>query len=97
MPEKTDYNGWTNWETWQVPLWLDNEQATYHERRRLTALYGNNTITAPVAKAITQFIFGPDGTPDMKPGDMANVNWEEVARYWEDERLEDAPLRDTTT
>jgi hypothetical protein len=24
-----EYNGWTNYETWAVALWLDNEQATH--------------------------------------------------------------------
>ena len=23
------YNGWTNWETWNFKLWLDNEKSTY--------------------------------------------------------------------
>lgn len=26
-----NYNGWTNYETWNVSLWLDNEQSTYHD------------------------------------------------------------------
>ena len=25
------YNGWKNYETWNVKLWLDNEQGTYYE------------------------------------------------------------------
>lgn len=25
---KTNYNGWTNYETWNVKLWLDNDQGT---------------------------------------------------------------------
>ncbi len=29
MNEKT-YNGWTNYETWAVALWIDNEQSSYH-------------------------------------------------------------------
>ena len=24
------YNGWTNYETWAVKLWLDNEEGSYH-------------------------------------------------------------------
>ncbi len=24
------YNGWTNYETWNVALWLDNEQGSYN-------------------------------------------------------------------
>ena len=26
------YNGWRNYETWNVALWIDNEQSTYSER-----------------------------------------------------------------
>ncbi len=25
----TKYNGWTNYETWAVKLWIDNEQSSY--------------------------------------------------------------------
>ena len=25
----SNYNGWTNYETWAVKLWFDNEEATY--------------------------------------------------------------------
>jgi hypothetical protein len=25
-----DYNGWTNYETWNVKLWMDNHEFTYH-------------------------------------------------------------------
>lgn len=24
------YNGWTNYETWNVKLWMDNEEGSYH-------------------------------------------------------------------
>ena len=24
-----EYNGWTNWETWNFKLWLDNDEITY--------------------------------------------------------------------
>ena len=26
----SDYNGWTNYETWNLKLWLDNDEGTYH-------------------------------------------------------------------
>src|SRR3990170_4163504 len=27
------YNGWTNYETWAVALWIDNDEGTHNERR----------------------------------------------------------------
>ena len=28
--EKKEYNGWSNYETWQCALWLDNDRDLYH-------------------------------------------------------------------
>lgn len=36
MTESKRYNGWTNYETWNVALWIDNEQGT-HEYWRAAA------------------------------------------------------------
>lgn len=33
--EYTDYQGWTNYETWCVGLWIDNDEGTSRERARL--------------------------------------------------------------
>ena len=30
---ETHYNGWKNWETWNVSLWLANEYALYNATR----------------------------------------------------------------
>ena len=30
----TTYNGWANWETWNVALWLQNDYALYSVARR---------------------------------------------------------------
>ena len=29
MSDQT-YNGWTNWETWNFKLWIDNEEFSYY-------------------------------------------------------------------
>lgn len=31
------YQGWANYETWAVALWLDNDQNSYHHARELAA------------------------------------------------------------
>ena len=33
--QKQKYNGWTNYETWNYKLWLDNNQETYDAVRTL--------------------------------------------------------------
>ena len=42
METKKDYNGWTNYETWNVKLWMDNDQESYDywQERTKEALEG---------------------------------------------------------
>jgi hypothetical protein len=35
VDKDTRYNGWTNYETWAVALWIDNEQGSYESAREL--------------------------------------------------------------
>ena len=30
----TTFNGWANWETWNVALWIQNDQSIYDAARR---------------------------------------------------------------
>ena len=44
MTEDTTYNGWTNYETWNVKLWIDNEEGDYHYwRERVQEIRCNHT------------------------------------------------------
>lgn len=35
MTEDKRYNGWANYETWNVALWIDNEQGSYRARQKM--------------------------------------------------------------
>jgi hypothetical protein len=46
MSNDTKYNGWTNYETWNVALWLDNEQSSERcWRATAQECYDEATIT----------------------------------------------------
>jgi hypothetical protein len=77
------YNGWTNWATWNVALWFDNDESLYRTRRRFVA--DADTVDG---WTVEDFVRGllPDGTPDMDgPGDYDKVDWDQIAKDWLDE------------
>ena len=72
------YNGWSNWATWNMALWVDNEEPLY--RARMEA----KPVDAEACKQFCQEHF-PIGTPDMKVADLEDIDWEEIAEHWRDE------------
>ena len=98
----TEYNGWTNWETWNLALWIDNEEPCY--RSKVDFLKGQDPDAASVQGFCVDLF--PHGTPDMKVlGDcdkerkrrkpelrgadaMAKVNWVEIAEHWSEEKAD---------
>lgn len=49
----TTYNGWTNYETWNCKLWIDNDQGTqeyWRERARVVELIENEYMDEPRRK-----------------------------------------------
>jgi len=77
MSEK--YNGWSNYETWNVALWAGNDEGSYNYVR------DNRPYTSVKAERIALEMY-PYGTPDMDGRmDMDKVNWEEIAASWNEE------------
>jgi len=72
MSDEQGYNGWTNYETWCVNLWLTNDQGLY-----------NLMLQLPTASAIKNWreqtgetSFGLWG--DMLTYSLQSVNWHEI-------------------
>ena len=95
--EQETYNGWKNYETWNVNLWIENEERFY----RLRECNINNVEPKSwTAESVEGFVRGilPEGTPDFdslgadgrfcEPGDGVRakgydeVDWQEIANAW---------------
>lgn len=83
------YNGWTNWETWIVNLWMDNDQKLYEyygEMARAEVSKNKKSATFKLSLALDkQFdewmpeVEGP--YHDLLNGAVREVNWHEIARH----------------
>jgi hypothetical protein len=75
------YQGWKNWETWNVVLWCDNEEGIYRDRMR------QKPRTASEVEDFVREWFA-EGTSDMQsnvsdPYDgRGAVDWQEIAEHW---------------
>lgn len=79
------YNGWPNYPTWNVALWMDNDESDYHYARELarTAIGENSTeydedIT-PVPGA--ELRYGDDGEPiiELATCGVCGRTWNDAA------------------
>lgn len=71
-------NGWTNWATWNVALWIGNVESTYRARCRAI---GADSTEADVERFVRETY--PSGTPDMDgPADLADVDYGELLEHW---------------
>jgi hypothetical protein len=93
------YNGWTNWETWNANLWIENDwrlAESYHWMAGdLLGSYEQDEATVRLAKIIENHF--RDICPevegffsDMIDGAMREVNWREIAGHFVAEMIEEA-------
>lgn len=87
MTETSGYNGWKNYETWNVSLWLDNEPATYEGAREIVAQAFDDDPEYPrvtAADALRDYVGGmlPDlgasFAADLLGHAFAQVEWFEI-------------------
>jgi hypothetical protein len=82
--EGQGYNGWTNYETWCVSLWLNNEPGTYHA---LNAILENEPDDYDASKLIKDWVeeMNPLANAssmfsDLLSAALRDVDWQEIAK-----------------
>ena len=56
----TEFNGWSNRETWMVNLWLTNEECYYHELCAILKNFKSTDEQAEELEVYVRFIVGVD-------------------------------------
>jgi len=89
----TTYNGWTNYETWNYKLWMDNDQGSYEYYLELAQDLNNGThskedIAIMLADSLKdtceQYLeewMGDQSGPfaDILNAGVSQINWYEIA------------------
>jgi hypothetical protein len=83
------YNGWTNWETWIVNVWMDNDQKLYEYYREVAreeVLKDKESATYKLSitlrKQFDEWAPEIEGLYlDLLNGAMREINWREIARH----------------
>lgn len=73
----TDYNGWTNWETWAVNLHLTNDYNLYRKLVDFADMHKGQATTKEWRRFTVANL--RLSTIERKPIDMSAVNWQELA------------------
>lgn len=86
------YNGWSNYETWNVALWIDDEEGSSEEVRSMAR---SATSEAALAKQIEAWVdemtpsLGASMFSDILGAGLREVNYDEIAGHWYEEAHED--------
>lgn len=81
------YNGWSNYETWNVALWLDNEQGSYDDMRQAARDAGKGNeykLSQTIKDYVLEFQpdLGASMFADLLNAALSEVDWYEIAEHY---------------
>ena len=93
MSEDRTYEGWSNYPTWAVNMWLSNDEGLYRATQELvTATIAGSFNAAPPVRAVAGALNGmieellPDlgasFASDLLGYAVGEVNWNELSEHW---------------
>ena len=84
MTDQT-YNGWTNWETWNFNLWINNNEALYWIVNKALGDFLMEDTFEVFLKGTAKNIVGTELCLDLKEKDIKNINFKEITELmWEE-------------
>ena len=81
-----NYNGYSNYQTWNVSLWLDNNEDTYHHVRRMADIFKLGDTSWEFVDWLKNHVENTNPLADnasvysdLLGHALASVNWNEIA------------------
>ena len=84
MSNDNDYNGWKNYETWNVNLWIQNDEGFYHRMvEELTDILDRHendweNVSLAEVRGMVRDVIGYQ-TPDGVRTDDPAIDWNEIS------------------
>jgi hypothetical protein len=76
-----EYNGWTNYETWNIKLWMDNDEGVYkYWLRQASKAKDAYTLSQEIKEFYQENMPELRGMyADLMTSALDNANWREIA------------------